>query len=196
MLEIYCTQVHIRWNWASVMNRFYFLADNPTIVHPYQVAKEINQELIFNTAWFNHLTLLVSETARFRSVATRRTTSPGGPRANEIFPGGGILGGWLFECPNSFEAVEMQWMDDTALCGRNHNRIGPLGSGATGNGAWNSLFLFACGVFGFSHGTPMMTASGVTFRACNVDKLGIATIITGQQIAWPPSRQITRRTLK
>ena len=193
MLQVYHTQVHIRWPGRRFINRFHWLANNTVGDHVYKVSREINDELIFGTQWFHFLTLLVSDHARFRHVATRCVTPPGGPRAIHIFPGGGILGGWPFECPNNFETVEMQWMSDAVAWGKNHNRIGPLGSGATGDGAWNPLFRVACTVFGFTHGTPMTTAGGVSFRSCNVDKLGIAEPIIGQQIVWPPSRQKNRR---
>lgn len=193
MLEIYATRVHLTQRTRHITQRFHWLANNTAGANPWIVSKELNDRLVSGSFWFDFLTLLISDKAAFRRITTRRILPATACGASFIFPGGGVLGQWPFEQTETITACRVQWIAENDSYGKYATRIGPLGAGATDSDGWNPLFLVAAHNWASQHGITYSTPSGVDFTGATLDKLGIANVVVGAQIGWPPASQANRR---
>jgi len=193
--EVYETRVWLHWKERRISQRHFFLADNVANLDAWLFAREVNERLVTGSFWFDFLTLIISDTAAFRRLTTRRIRPSPSSAAHLIFPGGGILGQWGPGMGDNFTACKLTWISLNDSYGKYQTRIGPIGTGATGVDEWNPLFWTAAHTWAAQHGILYTVPSGGNFAGCTVDKLGIANRVTGSQITWPPSHQNNRRSV-
>lgn len=192
-LETYQTRWQFNFRGKACTQQFYFLADNATSLHPYELAKQIQTDLFVSTDWGFFLLGLQSQRGFLRLLSTQRRLPTYGPAwkqrfASDLFPGRalGNLG-------DNFTTMNLKWQYAGDFTGKSMNRVGPLGEFALTNGEFSPFFIISANAFIAEHVAARVTMGGINFRSCSVDRLGIANAIVSGFLDAIPGRQSNRR---
>lgn len=192
-LEIYQTRWQVNYRGRATTQRFHWLADNTADLHPLVLSTEIEDNIFLDTDWAFWLLSMQSQSSFLRLLQTWRVSPAWGPSTKHRWAADEFPGRYLSDVGQNFLTANLKWSYVNDFNGKAQTRVGPLGEGAIQPNDWYFVFKLAALAFIERHVTPRTTSSGINFRACHVDRLGIASMLTTGELAPVPGRQENRR---
>jgi len=192
-LEVYAFKMVFNFRGRRCVNKFFFLADNVTMEHPYTVAQAIGINYFATTDWGFHLLGLITEHANLSSLSVKRIRPSGGASTRAVFGPDEFTGRFLGQCGDNFLTANIMWTFPNDQTGKHQNRIGPLGQGATQQHDWFPLIYLSAQAFSAEHVAVHECLPGLFVQGCINHQTTGGTIITNAQLPWPPGRQRNRR---
>jgi len=191
--EVY--EVRTIWQYAYKRSRstFYFLLENPDDRHPWELARDVANNLFVLTNWGARLDGLIANQAFMRQLDIWRILPEWGPGYRQRLQSDLWPGTWSGQSCDNFITANLQWIHDADRTGKHQTRIGPLGAGAGSTIGWFPLFQVAAQAFIVEHITPRVSGLGYSFVGCNLTNLDMAFPIVNGRLHWPPGRQSNRR---
>lgn len=192
-LEVYQSRFQTQLRDCVTTQQFYWLADNTTGVHPWELAREIQNNVFIDTNWVLYLLHLLTDKCFLRRFSTWRRRPTYGPGyavryTSDLFRG--LAPGQFAE---NLTTLNIKWSYAGDFTGKSQNRIGPLQAGAEDTFYWSAYTQGFAAAFIAEHCTPRTTSSGVSFQGCALTMSGIAFPIVNGELSWPPGSQRNRR---
>jgi hypothetical protein len=192
-LEVYQSRFQTQLRDRITTQQFYWVADNAIDLHPWQLAREIQNNVFIDTNWVLWLLYMLTDKCFLRRFTTWRRLPTYGPGysvryASDLFRG--LAPGQFSE---NLTTANIRWNYAGNVHGKAQNRIGPLQAGAENSTSWSTFFQGASSAFIAEHSSPRVSDSGVSFQGAALTTSGFAIPITGGQLSWPPGRQKNRR---
>lgn len=191
--EVYRTQLVVAFATRRQTSTFYFLVDNVTNVHCYEVASAINTEYFDSSLWPFHFLQMISQSAYLTKMSTRRIRPTPGPSNVLSFSRGDFVGMWLSSPSANFLTANLKWSFANDQTGKHQVRIGPIGQGAVQDDGFFPLFVLAAGAFSNLHRTVHILTGGLVCQGCINHQTSGGTPIESAHLGWPPGRQRNRR---
>ena len=192
-LEVYQTRWQFNFRGKACTQQFYFLADNALSLHPFELARQIQDNLFIDTDWGLFLLFLQSQRGFLRRLSTQRRLPTYGPAWARRFQADLFPGGALGNLTDNYQSMNLKWQYAGDFAGKSMNRIGPLGEFALSDGQFTPFFHVSAAAFITEHIATRVTSGGINFRSCSIDKLGIAFPIVSGYLDPTPGRQSNRR---
>lgn len=192
-LEVYQTRWQFNFRGRACTQQFYFLADNTTDIHPYELARQIQANLFIDTDWGFFLLGLQSQRGFLRQLSTQRRSPTYGPAWKVRFQSDLFPGRALGNLTDNFTTMNLKWHYAGDFAGKTQNRVGPLGEFALTDGQFTAFFIISANAFIAEHVAARVTIDGVNFRSCSIDQLGVASVISSGDLDPTPGRQSNRR---
>jgi len=194
--QLYQTQLSVEGVSTRATQTFYWIANNLTDEHPYEVARDIGRNISNDTLWLYKYLGLLTNHCVVSHLITRRFDPQHANAAESIRsfdkPQGRVEGRIDFD----FVCVTIQWHTTDDRTGKLQSRIGPVSAGSCQIDGWFPIFAVRCRDWALEHRTPRTTLSGVDFQAACRSNDGTASAIIADTLRWPPSRQKNRRAEK
>jgi len=192
-LELYQTRWQFNFRGKSCTQQFYFLANNITAVHPYELARQIQANLFIDTDWGFYLLGLQSQRGFLRQLSTQRRLPTYGPAWKVRFQSDLFPGRSLGNLTDNFQTANLKWSYAGDFTGKAMNRVGPLGEFDLNDGAFSTFFTTAANAFINEHTAPRITTGLTSFRAAAMNRLHLVYPIESGHLDPVPGRQRNRR---
>lgn len=192
-LEVYAFKMVFNFRSRRCVNKFFFLVDNITVVHPYTMAEAVGIDYFSTTDWGFHLLGMITEHANLSSLSVKRIRPAGGAASKAVFREDEFKGRFLGKCTDNFQTANITWTFPNDQTGKHQNRIGPLGEGATQLHDWYPILYLSAQAFAAEHVAVHEPLPGIFSQGCINHQSTGGTIITNAQLPWPPGRQRNRR---
>lgn len=192
-LELYQTRWQFNFRGRVCTQQFYFLANNSGDMHPYELARQIQENIFIVSSWGFYLLELQSQRGFLRRLSTQRRLPTYGPAWSRRFQADLFPGMALGNLTDNFQTMNIHWHYAGDFTGKAMNRIGPLGEFALNNGEFSSFYQIAAEAFINEHRAERVTTGGVIFQGATLNRLNLVFPIQSGHLDPTPGRQRNRR---
>lgn len=192
-LELYATRWYFSYGGQISKLTSYWQTDNTLAQHPYSVAAELADELIYGSNYGLALANMLTEKGYFPQIQSQRIKPNYGPTSTVAFAPGVLPGRWPGQCSVNFTTANFIWQYPGDFIGKCQNRVGPIGSGAFSESGPTFPFATYAGVFISETWSVHTILSGLTFTGTALTKTGIYFPIVSGFLHPIRGRQRNRR---
>jgi len=192
-LEVYQTRFGVQLSRVHVTAQFYWLVDNTTGQHSWEVSRDVQNNLFLDTDWVFYLLGFYSEKCFLRRFTTCRRKPKYGPSYSVRYTSDLFRGRAVGQLSDNFITCNVRWHYAGDFIGKCQNRFGPLNAGAEDTFYWSNFCQLNASAFIAEHLAIRTTAGGLSFQSVALTQSGIVFPLSSGELMWPPGRQKNRR---